>query len=160
MLELGGGGVLHCSVSLQPSIPNSCREFGGEEGVHCQCHFDLDSNLEFWGRGGGTLPNVTLTLIPTFELFCSPSKEARCQWGSVEEVCFLIGRSRGGGGGGCCWHAPPMGSNSFIFAHFFAKKHQHRRLAPPNGKSWICHCKGLEVVMLGSPSVVVCSENY
>ena len=36
---------------------------------------------------------------------------------------------------------PPTGSNSFIFAYVFAKKHPRQRLAPPppNGKSWIRH---------------------
>ena len=29
------------------------------------------------------------------------------------------------------WCAPPMGSNSFIFAHVFTKKHPLQRLVPP-----------------------------
>ena len=28
---------------------------------------------------------------------------------------------------------PPTGSNSFVFAYVFAKKHPHQRSAPPNG---------------------------
>ena len=35
-------------------------------------------------------------------------------------------RIQGGAAG-----APPMGSNSFIFAHVFAEKHPRRRLVPP-----------------------------
>ena len=40
---------------------------------------------------------------------------------------------------------PPMGPNSFIFAHIFTEKHLHWRstlmgaCSPPNGKSCICH---------------------
>ena len=42
-------------------------------------------------------------------------------------------------------HAPPTGSNSFVFAYVFTEKHPRQRLAPPNGsetpngKSWIRH---------------------
>ena len=43
------------------------------------------------------------------------------------EMHFLIGGPRG-----ACWvHAPlPMGHNSFIFTHIFAKKHLHHGSTP------------------------------
>ena len=48
--------------------------------------------------------------------------------------------------GGATGTPLPTGSNAFVFAHVFAKKHPCRRSAPaltarrpPNGKSWIRH---------------------
>ena len=51
--------------------------------------------------------------------------------------------------GGAASAPPPTGFNSFIFAYIFAEKYPRRRLVPPsnglatppNGKSWIRHCK-------------------
>ena len=34
---------------------------------------------------------------------------------------------------------PPLGTNSFVLAYIFAKKHLCRRSTPPYGKSWIRH---------------------
>ena len=81
------------------------------------------------------IPTVARSLMNQIQIILLQVSLCVC---NSRNIMQCIGGSRGGAASVC--PPPPTGSISFIFTYVFAEKCTSRRLAPPNGKSWIHHC--------------------